>query len=58
MADNEGKLQELHDLTAHSAKDYERISQQIKNLKENSKQDAKTFEAQLKEMVIAGEKKK
>lgn len=58
MADNEGRLQELRDLTAHSAKDYERISQQIKNLKENSKQDAKTFEAQLKEMVLAGEKKK
>lgn len=39
-------------------KDINRIEQQIISLKDTSKQDAKIFETQLKEMVVLSEKKK
>lgn len=58
MQEDDGRLKEYREMTVHAAKDYDRIVQQIKNLKEVSKQDSKTFESILKDLVLASEKKK
>ena len=56
--ESHGRLKEFRELTGMAIKDVERIEQQIITLKETSKQDARVFESQLKDLLLAGEKRR